>query len=274
MDNADTIKIETHHRFLDEAGDTTFFGKGRKVILGDNGVSLAFSIGMVKINRDLSDARKEVVALQKQIESDDYLNVLPSIRKKIDDGGFFFHATDDTPEVRERFFKYIRNLDCSMEMIVARKEPERFIKKHNSQESEFYADVLSHLIKNKLKLGNKLVLNISHRANSTSNKNLQAALIKAFSRAEKKYNPDDLITRVSFNVQKHRTDPLLNVADYMCWSVQRVFEKGDTRYYDFLKERISLVVDLYDTENYAQNKNYYRRNNPLTCRNKISPPSP
>jgi hypothetical protein len=46
-------------------------------------------------------------------------------------------------------------------------------------------------------------------------------------------------------VQTHYTEALLNVADYLCWSVQRVFERGETRYYDFLGDRINLVVDLY-----------------------------
>jgi hypothetical protein len=25
-------------------------------------------------------------------------------------------------------------------------------------------------------------------------------------------------------------EPLLNVADYLCWTIQRVFERGETRY--------------------------------------------
>ena len=28
---------ETFHRFLDETGDTTFYGKGRKLIIGQDG---------------------------------------------------------------------------------------------------------------------------------------------------------------------------------------------------------------------------------------------
>jgi len=39
-------KAETFHRFLDETGDTTFFGKGRKLILGQGGVSLSFGLDL------------------------------------------------------------------------------------------------------------------------------------------------------------------------------------------------------------------------------------
>jgi hypothetical protein len=38
----------TDHRFLDEAGDTTFYGSGHKLILGQDGVSHSFIIGMLR----------------------------------------------------------------------------------------------------------------------------------------------------------------------------------------------------------------------------------
>ena len=266
-------KVITSHRFLDESGDTTFFGKGKEVLIGQKGVSLSFSIGMVKINDDLKKIRQQVQFLQKQVESDEYLNVIPSVNKKIHSGGFFFHATDDPPEIRELMYKFIKNLDCSLEMVVGRKILGIYSRKHNNRETEFYADILSHLLKNKLASGNKLVLNISHRSNSTSNKNLQSALQNARKRAAKRCNSSDLTSTVVFNIQNHRTEPLLNISDYMCWAVQRVFERGEMRYYDYIKERVSVVIDLYDKDNYKGSKNFYRKDNPLTSRNRLSPPS-
>ena len=82
---------------------------------------------------------------------------------------------------------------------------------------------------------------------------------------------EDLKTRVVFNVQNPRTEPLLTVSDYLCWAVQRVFEKGETRHYDYLAEKIRLVVDLYDRDKYEGYRNYYDKKNPLTAANKIGP---
>jgi len=189
-------------------------------------------------------------------------------------GGFFFHATDDPPEVRERMFRFIRSLDCSLEMVVARKIPALFAKKHHNRDSEFYADLLSHLIKNKLKLGHRLVLNIANRGASTRNVNLTLALNKARERFAKRWKPEDIRSSVVFNVQTPRSEPLLCVADYLCWSVQRVFERGEMRHYEFIREKVSLVVDLYDSEKYEGSKNYYTREQPLTAKNKLSPPLP
>ena len=98
-------------------------------------------------------------------------------------------------------------------------------------------------------------------------------MAKAVGRASKRHSSDDLVTKVVFNVQKHRTEPLLNVADYLCWSVQRVFERGETRYYDFLGDRIKVVVDIYDSENYTGSKHYYRGKRRLGAQNRLSPPS-
>ena len=51
-----------------------------------------------------------------------------------------------------------------------------FARKHNNREAEFYADVLSHLLKKKLGLRNRVVLNIAERGESTRNNNLNFAL--------------------------------------------------------------------------------------------------
>ncbi len=255
--------FQDNHRFLDEAGDTTFYGKGKVPIIGQNGVSKCFMIGMVKFKEPLEEVRQKVVQLQKLTARDRYFESIPSIRKKESEGGFFFHATDDLPEVRKAFFEFLDKMNCSFEAYVGRKIPALYENKHNGKEAEFYADLLSHLLKNKLNKEGDLKLILASRGKTTRNQNLELALKKAIERNHQ----GGVTTKIKFDVQNQRTEPLLNVADYFCWSVQRVFERGDTRYYDFLKERISVVVDLYDSENYKNYGNYYSPKKPLTAAN-------
>jgi hypothetical protein len=263
--------VQIFHRFLDETGDTTFFGKGRKVIIGQNGVSLSFGLGVVKIDRPLEEVRREIRALEKQVEADPLLNSIPSVQKRIASGGFFFHACKDTPDVRSVLLHYLRELPCEAEIVVARKIPALFKMQHNSREEEFYADLLAHLIKNRLKRPGTLVLNVAERGSSTREKVLTDALQLATERAAKRWGADKLQTRVVFNVQNPRIEPLLTVSDYLCWVVQRVFEQGEVRHYNYLAEKIRLVVDLYDREKYEGYKNYYDKKNPLTTQNKLGP---
>lgn len=264
----------TTHRFLDETGDPTFYKKGHVLAIGEPGISYTFSIGMVQFMTDLNDVRSEVINVQNEIAQDNYLNLIPSVRRKISEGGFHFHANEDPAEVRMIFFRLIERLDCSFEMVVARKIPALFAKKHNNQESEFYADLLSHLIKGKLKSGQRLVLNIAARNTSTRNANLVKALDIARTRASKKWPPEEIRSTCVFNVQTPRIEPLLSIADYLSWSVQRVFERGDMRFYEFIKDKASVIIDVYDRDNYEGGKNFYTRKRPLTAKNKISPPLP
>lgn len=280
-------KLHTIHRFLDEAGDCTFYGKKRKSIIGSDGVSNCFILGMVKFKEPFEPLREKIIALQQKVASEPYYQV-PSVIKKKERGGYFFHAKDDLPEIKKLFFDFIKTVNFSFEAVVARKSVERFTTNHKDKEEYFYADLLSHLLKNKLQRGEKLVLNIAEKGTSTKNNNLTLALEKAKERFIEKLNrkktqeglPEeqpikkrsDVEAAIVFNETRHLQEPLLNIADYMCWTIQRIFEKGETRYYDFVKEKISLVVDLYDTEKYEGFRNYYSPKNPLTAENKISPP--
>jgi len=274
--------IKTNHRFLDEAGDTSFFGKGKVPIIGTTGVSCCFILGMVKFKDPLVEVREQVQKLQLKVEADPYFQV-SSVRKKIQGAGYYFHATDDLPEVRKLFFDLIKTMNCTFEAVVGRKTVERYRNVHKSREEYFYADLLSHLLKNKLEKQDKLILNIAERGQSTRNQNLQLALEKAKERLAasktrklgwlgRLISRHEINANVAFNVTYPTQEPLLNVADYFCWAVQRVFERGETRFYDHLQEQISLVIDVYDTENFDQWKNYYGPQNPLTADKKISPP--
>jgi hypothetical protein len=252
-----------NYRFLDEAGDATFYGKGKIPVIGQNGVSKSFMIGMVKFKEPLDPIRDRIETFQKEISDDKFFASIPSIQKKVANGGFFFHATDDIPEVSMQFFKFIDQLNCSFEVYVGRKICSLYENQHHGHESEFYADLLSHLLKNKLNKEGVLKLVIAARGNTTKNTNLNLALKKATERNRK----GTMTTDVKFDVQNQKTEPLLTVADYFCWTVQRVFERGETRYYDFMKDKISVIVDLYDKENYANYGNYYSPKKPITAAN-------
>jgi hypothetical protein len=259
-----------YHYFLDEAGDPTFHGKGKSVIVGIPGVSTCYFLGMVKFNSDLDTVRKEVMQLQQQVDQDPYFKRVGSIEKKRNKHGFYFHATDDVPEVRMQFFKYFNSLNCSFEAVVGRKIPGLYLTRHNENPHEFYADLLSHLLYNRLLSENRMVLNIAERGTSTRLENLKLGLQKAEERLCT-LNPETILNHnVVFNVQHQTSEPLLNIADYFCWSVQRVFERGETRYYEYLLEKIKVVIDLYDDEGVKTGDNIYTPKKPLTAKNKKS----
>lgn len=242
-----TKKPNPVHYYLDEAGDTAFYKRGKIDIVGQAGVSMYFSIGLVRFNEPIAGVRQKVVELQKQVLADSYFADIISMKKKIAKGTYHFHATDDLPEVRKVVFEFIRTIDCSFEVVVGKKITDVFATRHGNSEPAFYADLLSHLISNKLNGQGKLVLNIATRGSSTKNQNLELALQKAIAMNGQQHKEMPI---VAFNVQNHIQEPLLNIADYFCWAVQRWFEREEIRYYNFLKDKISFVMELDDSDKY------------------------
>ena len=56
-------------------------------------------------------------------------------------------------------------------------------------------------------------------------------------------------------------EPCLQVIDYMNWAVYRAFVKQEMRYYRFVGDKVSMLLDLYDAPKYP--KNWYSRRNPF-----------
>jgi hypothetical protein len=275
--DADKSKDTHEHRdqrFLDEAGDTAFYGTKRRVIVGHPGVSKGFYLGCVKFKCPLDEARLVVLDAQRRVKENPALARFTSVQKRLAGGGFHFHAKLDPPPVKELFFEALRDLSCSLEIIVARKDARRFARAHLDSEDRFYADILGHLLKNKLKRVGRLTMTIAQRGSSTRAINLDRALAMALARAQRKHDQGAFGTKVAFDVTEPTREVLLTVADYLSWSVQRVFELGDTSFYDVVRERISVVQDIYDVRNYSGSRNWYNPRRPLTSENKLSPPTP
>lgn len=254
--NKEKLPQQQYHRFLDEAGDMTFYGKGRVPILGEKGVSHCFILGMVKFHTDLKPIRTQLFDFQRSIPENLYYKGVPSVEKRVKKGGFYFHAKDDLPELRKEFFDFIKTLDCSFYAVVARKNYGIFERKHHGKSNEMYADLLSHLLIEEFKTDQKLVLNIAELDSSTHTQNLEKAGEMARGIGQ--------IKKVAFNAWKFKDDPLLSVSDYLCWAVQRVFETGETRFYNYMQDKIEIVWDIYDKK-----ETKYSKELPLTEKNKV-----
>lgn len=243
-------KQETYqyHRFLDEAGDTTFYGKGKIPIIGTNGVSNYFIIGMLTLNEPINEVRKKVISLQEEIAKDPYFIEIPSIIKKRDKMGYFLHAKDDIPEVRKMAFELIKSINCHFDAVIGRKDYGIYEKKHNGKQAEFYADLLSHLLHGGVIKHEKLVLNIAQRSQCTTHTNLQKGLQKAVSIANYKFPNEPNSCQMKFNVQQPTTEPIINIIDYFLWALQRKMERNELRYFNYLDNQIHSVNNLYIEE--------------------------
>lgn len=60
----------------------------------------------------------------------------------------------------------------------------------------------------------------------------------------------------------------LQVIDYMVWVIFRAYTKGEMRYFNFIQDKYSIIIDIFDSKKYPDI--YYSKKNTFDI-NKISP---
>ena len=231
----------TKYIFIDESGDPTFYGSGKKLLVGTEGFQPYLIIGMVETTNRKA-LRKKVVEFMDSIKSDILYNTIPSVNTKKE---WYVHARGDHPEVRIKFFELLRQLpDYKAHIVVARKDLSIFNRKHNNNPSEFYFDVLHHLLENKMIDSNThYKLFLAQRGNNSMNR-FNEAVVKALKSDTTKLETNQEIN-YSLEIVPSDNMPELSIIDYLMWAVQRKLLKGETRFFEALKEKYGTILELY-----------------------------
>lgn len=249
--------------YFDEAGHPNILGRKGKNLLELGLVSKVFMVGYLEIEnpKELARALRD---LQTQICNDEYLKEIPSVVEKTSK---CFHACNDCSEVREKVFKLLKQYDFSFYCVVARKNVDLFRKKFNLSEKELYKYLVAKLLENRLHLYSEIDCYFSSMGSVVRKETMQSAINSAISTFNEKWHKDNM-NSIRVLIQKNSNEPLLWAVDYVLWTVQRAYEKGEFRYYNFLKDKIKLVHDIFDFKKYP--KNYYTPKNLLEAK-KIDP---
>ena len=84
---------------------------------------------------------------------------------------------------------------------------------------------------------------------------------EALKAAVQELNLNEKDNTIRVFLQKSSQIPLLQVADYILWSVFQVFEHNEFRYFNFLKEKIKEIHDIFDET--SPIGTFYNEQNPL-----------
>lgn len=252
----------TKYFFVDESGDPYFYDRFGTYIVGKEGCSKILLLGFVETEKP-EEIRTKLHNVRQTIQTDVYLQSIPSVKKSL----IAFHAKDDCAEVREKVFKTILTMDFRAEIIVARKVESIFMSRHKKRSNLFYDDLVTKLFQNQLHTSTQNIIYFAVRGNRARQLPLENSIQAAILTFEEKWR-----TKVSSEVkvypQRPEGEPCLQVTDYMNWAVQRAFVKKEMRYFNFVREKISLIADIYDFDKYPNN--YYNRAHPFDT-NKTSP---
>jgi len=98
---------DTKHYFVDEAGDPTLFARQGKVLVGSEGCSRFFIVGLADVENPAQLAA-ELNTLRTKLLADPYFKDVPSMQTAERKTALLFHAKDDLPEVRREVFALIQ----------------------------------------------------------------------------------------------------------------------------------------------------------------------
>ncbi|MBA4376629.1 MAG: hypothetical protein C0401_10725 [Anaerolinea sp.] len=248
--------------FVDESGDPTFYDRKGNLIVGQEGCSSLLILGLVEIV-DPGPIRQAILRLQSEIVNDPYFKDYPSIQKT----KTAFHAKDDVPEVRYQFYKLLTGLDFQAHFVVARKIEPVFRNSFNSKEHEFYDHLITLLFDAKLHLHEHNLIYYAKRGSRSRQAPIESAIEKSIKIFEQKWRTT-VNTTTEVQAQTPTGEPCLSIIDYMNWAVFRAFTRKEMRYFETVREKVSLLIDIYDTWKYP--KNWYSKKNPFHV-NKITP---
>lgn len=154
--------------------------------------------------------------------------------------GDYFHATTDKQYVRDAVYETILKKPFKIQATIMEKSKAQ-PQVAQSRERFYKTGWYFHF-----KFGARHQINPLNQALVTT-----ASLGTRKERAAFQEAVDDVMNQ-NFKASQWKTDfmpcasdPCLQVADYCAWALQRKWEKGDTRSYDPLKDRITYEYDMW-----------------------------
>lgn len=261
---------ERKHYFVDEAGDPTLFGSRGKVLVGTEGCSRFFILGVADIEEP-GKVAVELSTLRVRLLADPYFKDVPSMQPDQRKTALLFHAKDDPAEVRREVFQLLQKQRLRFSAIVRDKlNVLAYVRRRNETQptyryspNELYDFMVRRLFKERLHKYGAYRVCFARRGNTDRTHALTEALEQTRQRfaAQK-----GVAAHASIDVVP--ASPLREVAlqavDYFLWSLQRTFEKHEDRFLQLLWPQCSLVIDADDTREKFYGM-YYGKQKPLTA---------
>ncbi|MCL4740740.1 MAG: DUF3800 domain-containing protein [Phycisphaerales bacterium] len=256
------------HYYVDEAGDLTLFDAKGRVIVGNEGVSRAFMVGVAHVP-DPAHASAALDALRRSLLDDPYFRGVPSMRPGAGKTARAFHAKDDVAEVRREVFRLLPSLGAKVQVVVRRKDAlvaqarmmhDRLGRKLSAD--EVYDSLSSRLLKNLLHKADENRIVFARRGKSDRADALERTIVRAKRNFSRRWGiPSDRPTLIRSAFPHEEAG--LQVVDYYLWALQRLYERNEDRYFNLLRDGYRLVMDIDDTRRRAYGE-WYSVANPLT----------
>lgn len=241
------------HYFVDEAGDAVLFGSRGKVLIGSDGCSRFFMLGLLDVH-DPERLATELAELRKNLLADPYFKGVPSMQTDEQKTALFFHAKDDLPEVRREVLKVLARHELHFSAVVKNKRRVLgYVQSRNDSDpayryrhDELYDHMLRRLFKQRLHTHDAYRVTFATRGH----KDRTEALRLALEAARKRFAEEQGVSSRAAIEVVPATPPQaagLQAVDYFLWALQRTYERREDRYLQLLWPQCQWVEDVDDT---------------------------
>ncbi len=256
------------HFFVDEAGDLTLFNRKGRVIVGEPGTSTVFMVGLAEIPNPL-EAGEAIQDLRARLLADPYFKGVPSMQPEAKKTALAFHAKDDVPEVRREVFSLLPSLECKVQVVIRRKqlmvkEAQALYRYHRAKlrPDDVYDRLVSRVFRNVLHKADENQIVFARLGKSARIEALEAAIRHAKERFNERWGVEhDKPTVIQAGYPHEHVG--LQVVDYYLWALQRLYERGEDRFFNMLAGGYRLIMDIDNTENKPYGE-WFSDSNPLT----------
>ncbi len=269
MGRANQAKRPVYY-FVDEAGDPNLFNAKGEVLVGTPGCSRWFILGLLKVPDPVA-LSLQMEKLRRDLLADPYFAGVPSFDPRQNKTAIAFHAKDDLPEVRREVFTLLRNFE-GLRFFAVVKDKLAVVEYARSRAAqdpnyryrpdELYDFLVRRLTKKQLHKAPEYIICFATRGSKDRTQALKTELLKARERfaKEKKHVPASTLYVRSCPSKQHSG---LQAVDYFLWALQRLYTRGEARYWNYVWPSCRLIIDIDDTREHPYGT-YYSQKKPLT----------
>ena len=262
----------TCHYFVDEAGDGTLFNKRKRVVVGREGCSRFFILGVLEVAEPKS-LYEALETLRLNLRSDPYLAKVSSMQPERKKTALAFHAKNDCAEVRREVYRLLMEHEIKFFAVVRDKQTiADKVRDHNQRKlsyryhpNQLYDRCVSRLFKERLHKEDSYVIQFSRRGNRSRTEALQNAIEQARASLRRSWDIE-ATSPIEIMAATPQYSGGLQAVDYVLWALQRLYERGEDRYWEYVADKLSLVHDVDDTRENGYGA-YYTKKNPLKVEN-------
>ena len=257
------------HYFVDEAGDDVLFSARGESLLGTEGCSKCFIIGVLMV-ADPDALASDLRALRESLLADAYFKDVPSMQPSRKKTALAFHAKDDVPEVRREVFRTLLKHEMKFFAVARQKSALlTYVCERNLLDAEYryrptdlYDTTVSRVFKDRLHIADECNVTFARRGSSDRTRAFQAALETARGRFEAKWERKVESTLNVAVSTPPRTVPL-QAADYLLWASQRFYERGEDRFLKLMWDKVGLLHAVDERDQNAWGTYYTKKKPPF-----------